>query len=83
MSLWQIIQIAAALIVLARCIDWAANIDLHKWDGARLRFAGFSIGAGCLCGGAVGTALGASIGPGLMLFGLAAWIVFDRRRNAQ
>lgn len=81
MSAWQVVQIVAALVVLARVINLVAHINLHTWSGARAQLVGFSLGAAVLAGGALGTALGAPIGPSLLLVGLAAWIVFDRRRK--
>jgi hypothetical protein len=65
--------------VLMRCFGLVSVLNRKKWVGHPFEFTGFSSAIALTAGGAVGVLLGSSLGPLLLLTGVAAWMFFDRR----
>lgn len=73
------LMMAAALVVLYRCIQLAAHMDRHSFTGHRLRFAMIALAYALIGSGAVATALGLASGAHMLLAGVAGVFIFERR----
>jgi len=80
LHLTDALMMICMMIVLARCICVVPRLSRVTWTGSRGHFAAVAGTYALLAGGAVGTALHVAFGPLLLLLGVAAWVVFDRRR---
>ena len=78
-ALMMLLMLAAAVVVMYRCIAQAAHMDRHAFTGHRLRFASLALAYALIGSGAVGTALDLPSGAHMLLAGVAAVFIFERR----
>lgn len=74
-----LLMLAAAGVVMMRCLCVAAHLSPARWFDHKFKLLGLSISYAFIGGGAVSFALGWMPGAYMLLFGLAGLILFDRR----
>lgn len=67
--------------VILRSILLSPQLNHHRWDGHQWQFAALCASHACMCAGAVAIAVGYQLGGPTLLFGVAAEVLFERRRN--
>jgi len=77
----KILIILAAIIVMVHCTFMIAHLNHRNWFGHKMQFIGLAVAYSFIAGGSVGIALSWSPAAGVLLFGLAGWAVFDRRKR--
>lgn len=73
------IEIAAAIVVMVRVICLSANSSIATNRHRQARYFFYTAGMALIAGGAVGTVIGYADGPAMLLVGVAARMIFDRR----
>lgn len=67
MSLYAILMLAAALVILVRTTCLAAHLSAKNWTGHKARFAALAAAHSMLAAGALGVVLGWQHGAMLLL----------------
>lgn len=75
----KILMILSAIIVMVHCTCMIARLNYRNWFGRQLQFVGLTVSYSFIAGGSVGIALSWPPAAAVLLFGLAGWILFDRR----
>lgn len=79
-ALLLVVSLISSVVVLVRCICMAGTLNARDWRGHPLQFAGMAAGYALAGGGAVGFLAGWHHAQDMMLYGVACWVVFERRR---
>lgn len=77
----QMLAMLAACIVMVHTVCVASSVSRKAWEGHALQFAGIAFSYALVAGGSLGVVLRWAHGPEMLLFGVAGWIVFDRRNR--
>lgn len=77
-----ILVMLSAGVVMYHIICVSSRLSRKAWAAHPLRFLGLSASYGLVCGGSVGVALHWEPAALLLLFGVAGWVLFDRRDHA-
>lgn len=78
-ALLSVLYLLAAGVVLMRCVCLAAHLNPAKWGRHRIHYALYAASLACLGAGALGVALAWPPARLMLLFGVAGWVLFDRR----
>ncbi len=78
-TLMTLVLLAAASVVMMRCLVLVAHLSPKRWFGPKWQLLGLALGYALIGGGAVGALLGWPASSVLMVIGLAMLFTFDRR----
>ena len=77
---WLLLMVPT-LVVLVRVVCVASKLSRKAWSGHQWEFVGLSLSYSLVAGGALAVCMYWHDGSALLLYGVAGWILFDRRNK--